>query len=199
MEKKVLGMRETMSVTLDQLRESVKLLAQYRAKMQTLKIRIKIEEKVKQTYEAANFEKRHKLLEEQFATAQKRQEALQVEIKTIQTSWADYYAMAIEDIKQRFAEIDKTTFTQYLTRQKAENEKIESELAEILGQVQALESEISTKTEKKSKDGQDTEHLHKLKQQAEEKQIRFRTLLNRKSVMYAELLMNARILMDMND
>jgi surfactin synthase thioesterase subunit len=47
MEKKVLGMRETMSVTLDQLRESVKLLAQYRAKMQTLKIRIKIEEKVK--------------------------------------------------------------------------------------------------------------------------------------------------------
>ena len=139
------------------------------------------------------------MLEEQFATAQKRQEALQVEIKTIQTSWADYYAMAIEDIKQRFAEIDKTTFTQYLTRQKAENEKIESELAEILGQVQALESEISTKTEKKSKDGQDTEHLHKLKQQAEEKQIRFRTLLNRKSVMYAELLMNARILMDMND
>ena len=41
--------------------------------------------------------------------------------------------MAIEDIKQRFAEIDKTTFTQYMTRQKAENEKIESELSEILG------------------------------------------------------------------
>ena len=38
-----------------------------------------------------------------------------------------------------------------------------------------------------------------MKQEAEKKQIRFRTLLNRKSVMYAELMMNARILMDMND
>ena len=32
--------------------------------MQTLKVRIKIEEKVKQTYEAGQYEKRHKMLEE---------------------------------------------------------------------------------------------------------------------------------------
>lgn len=38
-----------------------------------------------------------------------------------------------------------------------------------------------------------------LKLEAEQKLIRFRTLLNRKSVLYAELLTNARILMDMND
>merc|ERR1719242_941358 len=76
-----------MSMTLDQLKESVKILAEYKAKMQTLKVRIKIEEKVKQTYEAGQFEKRHKLLEEQLAGAQKRQENLEIEIKTIQTSW----------------------------------------------------------------------------------------------------------------
>ena len=194
MEKKVLGMRETMSMTLDQLKESVKTLAEYKAKMQTLKVRIKIEEKVKQTYEAGQYEKRHKLLEEQLAAADKRQENLQVEIKTIQSSWADYYAMAIEDIKQRFTEIDKTTFNEFMVRQKQENEEVERELSAILGEVQSLETEIT-----KSQEGQDTEHLHRLKQQAEEKQIRFRTLLNRKSVMYAELLMNAKILMDMND
>lgn len=187
-------MRETMSMTLDQLKESVKTLAEYKAKMQTLKVRIKIEEKVKQTYEAGQYEKRHKLLEEQLAAAEKRQENLQVEIKTIQSSWADYYAMAIEDIKQRFTEIDKTTFNEFMVRQKQENEEVERELSAILGEVQSLETEIT-----KSQDGQDTEHLHRLKQQAEEKQIRFRTLLNRKSVMYAELLMNAKILMDMND
>ena len=39
----------------------------------------------------------------------------------------------------------------------------------------------------------------KLKFEAEQKLIRFRTLLNRKSVLYAELLNSARILMDMND
>ena len=64
MEKKVLGMRATMGITLEQLRESTKLLAQYRVKMQTLKIRTKIEEKVKATYEAAKFEQRHKMLED---------------------------------------------------------------------------------------------------------------------------------------
>ena len=157
-------MRETMSMTLDQLKESVKILAEYKAKMQTLKVRIKIEEKVKQTYEAGQFEKRHKLLEEQLAGAQKRQENLEIEIKTIQTSWADYYAMAIEDIKQRFAEIDKTTFNEFMVRQKQENEDIERELSAILGEVQSLETEIT-----KSQDGQDSEQIHKLKQQAEEK------------------------------
>ena len=105
-----------MGITLDQLRESTKLLSQYRVKMQTTKIRIAIEEKVKASYDAANFEKRHKLLQEQLATSQKRQETLTVEISTIQSSWADYYAMAIEDIKQRFAEVDKATIMQYLTK-----------------------------------------------------------------------------------
>lgn len=107
MERKVLGMKNSMGITLEQLRQSTKLLAQYRVKMQTLKIRIQIEEKVKATYESAKFEERYKLLEQQFATSQKRQESLKVEIETIQNSWADYYAMAIEDIKTRFSEIDK--------------------------------------------------------------------------------------------
>ena len=159
MEKKVLGMRETMSMTLDQLKESVKVLAEYKAKMQTLKVRIKIEEKVRQTYEAGQYEKRHKMLEEQLITAEKRQESLQIEIKTIQSSWADYYAMAIEDIKQRFAEVDKATFNEFMVKQKQENEEIERELSAIMGEVQSLETEIV-----KSKDGQNTDHLHKLKQ-----------------------------------
>ena len=92
------------------------MLAQYRAKMQTLKIRIQIEQKVKATYEAAKFEQRHKMLEEQLAISEQRQEALAVEIQTIQSSWADYYAAAIEDIKLRFSEIDKTTVMQYLQK-----------------------------------------------------------------------------------
>ena len=43
------------------------------------------------------------------------------------------------------------------------------------------------------------EEIVQLKFQAEQKLIRFRSLLNKKSVLYAELLNNARILMDMND
>lgn len=38
-----------------------------------------------------------------------------------------------------------------------------------------------------------------LKFEAEQKLIRFRNLLNKKSVLYQELLTSARILMDMND
>lgn len=197
LEKKVLGMRETMSITLDQLRESTKLLAQYRVKMQTTKIRIAIEEKVKASYDAANFEKRHKMLQDQLATSQKRQEALTEEIATVQTGWADYYALAIDDIKHRFAEIDKATIMQYLSKQKTENEALEKELTAILGEVQTLEKQITTKSD--AQDAKADEYLVRLKQEAEQKQIRFKTLLNRKSVMYAELLMNARILMDMND
>ena len=43
MEKKVLGMRETLSVTLNQLKESAKFLAKYKAKIQTLKMRLRIQ------------------------------------------------------------------------------------------------------------------------------------------------------------
>ena len=47
MEEKVLTMRETMTVTLQQLRENTRLVEQYKIRMQTLKIRTAIENKVK--------------------------------------------------------------------------------------------------------------------------------------------------------
>lgn len=43
------------------------------------------------------------------------------------------------------------------------------------------------------------EDLIRLKSLIEEKLINFKNLLNKKSALYAELLTNARILMDIND
>lgn len=43
--------------------------------------------------------------------------------------------MAIEDIKQRFAEVDKATFNEFMVKQKQENEEIERELSAIMGEV----------------------------------------------------------------
>ena len=45
----------------------------------------------------------------------------------------------------------------------------------------------------------DESDIVKLKEMAEQKLIRFRTLLNKKSVQYAELITSAKILMDLND
>lgn len=55
MEEKVLTMRESMQVTLQQLRENTRHIEQYKIRMQTMRIRIAIEQKVKDSYESAKF------------------------------------------------------------------------------------------------------------------------------------------------
>ena len=59
MEEKVLVMKESMSVTLGQLRENTRLIEQYKIRMRTMKIRIAIEQKVKDSSEAARFKERY--------------------------------------------------------------------------------------------------------------------------------------------
>jgi hypothetical protein len=53
MEEKVTTMKNSVTLTIDQLRENLKLLNQYKVKVQTMSIRVKIEQKVKAMYEAA--------------------------------------------------------------------------------------------------------------------------------------------------
>ena len=52
-------MKESMSVTLGQLRENTRLIEQYKIRMRTMKIRIAIEQKVKDSSEAARFKERY--------------------------------------------------------------------------------------------------------------------------------------------
>jgi predicted DNA-binding protein YlxM (UPF0122 family) len=55
-EGKVQAMKKSVTVSVDQLRENLKLLNQYKVKLQTMTIRVKIEQKVKAMYESAQFE-----------------------------------------------------------------------------------------------------------------------------------------------
>ena len=104
------------------------------------------------------------------------------------------------DIKDRFAQINSSQFKTYLEEQQSESDKLDRELDSIAGEVQQLEVDVQSTTSTQATDEEnDQEAIVQLKYQAEQKLIRFRTLLNRKSVLYSELLTNARILMDMND
>jgi len=63
MEEKVLGMRESMNVTIQQLRENTRMIEQYKIRMQTMKIRIAIEQKVNDSFVGAKFEQRYQQME----------------------------------------------------------------------------------------------------------------------------------------
>lgn len=120
----------------------------------------------------------------------------------IQTGWNEYYTKAVVEIKDRFSQINASAFTEYMEEQKVENDKLDRELDQITGEVQQLEMDVqSTTSTQASNENADSQQdaIVQLKFEAEQKLIRFRTLLDRKSVLYSELLTNARILMDMND
>lgn len=55
MEEKVLTMKESMTVTLQQMRENMRMIEQYKIRMKTMKIRVAIEQKVRDSFEAAKF------------------------------------------------------------------------------------------------------------------------------------------------
>ena len=61
MEEKVLGIKESMTITLQQLRENTRQTEQYKVRMQTMKIRIAIETKAREAFDAAKFEQRYQL------------------------------------------------------------------------------------------------------------------------------------------
>ena len=87
-----------------------------------------------------------------------------------------------------------------MEEQKQESEKLDQELEQITDDVKQLEMDVqSTTSTQASNEDEGQEAIVQLKFEAEQKLIRFRNLLNKKSVMYSELLTNARILMDMND
>ena len=56
-------MQENMVETLGQLRENTRLIEQYKVRLQTMKIRIAIESKVKDSYESAKFQERYAMVE----------------------------------------------------------------------------------------------------------------------------------------
>lgn len=80
MEEKVLTMRESMTMTLQQLRENTRLIEQYKIRQQTMKIRIAIETKVKESNESAKFQERYQMLDRQVKEQTSKQEALQVQV-----------------------------------------------------------------------------------------------------------------------
>lgn len=201
MEEKVLQMKESMNVTLQTLRENTRLIEQYKIRMQTMKIRIAIEQKVKDSFEAAKFQERHQQMELNLKESLQRQQALQVQVAQIRQGWKDYFAEALREIKDRFESINSKAFQKFIDEQKRESDRLDRELEQASSEVQGLELDIcsTTSTQATDEDGEGQEAIVQLKFQAEQKLIRFRTLLNRKSVLYAELLNSARILMDMND
>lgn len=116
MEEKVLTMRESMQVTLQQLRENTRLIEQYKIRMQTMRIRIAIEQKVKDSYESAKFQERYAALERDMQDSKQKQESLQVQVKKIQGSWGEYYASALTAIKSRFEQINSSKFLAFMEK-----------------------------------------------------------------------------------
>lgn len=72
-EAKVAQMKGAMTITFEQLRENLKLLNQYKVKVQTISIRIKIEQKVKSMNTVAQFEQRKVELTSEIAKAKDSQ------------------------------------------------------------------------------------------------------------------------------
>lgn len=116
MEEKVLTMRESMQVTLQQLRENTRLIEQYKIRMQTMRIRIAIEQKVKDSYESAKFQERYAALERDMQDSKQKQESLQVQVKKIQGGWGEYYASALTAIKSRFEQINSSKFLAFMEK-----------------------------------------------------------------------------------
>ena len=86
------------------------------------------------------------MLERQIKEQTTKQEALQVQVDSIQKGWDEYYAKAITEIKDRFSQINAQAFVSYMEEQKQESEKLDRELDQITGDVQQLEMDVQSTT-----------------------------------------------------
>lgn len=167
---------------------------QYKVRMQTIAIRIKIEQKVKAMNDAAMFEQRKAALVAEIDKSKASHRQLEAEVKKVKEGWLVYYEEAIKELKLRFKEIDREALKAWTDKSEKERAELEAEIAQISKEVEQLDREIDKTTPEAS-----DEDLSRLKRLTEEKLVHFKNLMNKKQTLYAEMLTNARILMDIND
>lgn len=150
-------------------------LNQYKVRMQTIAIRIKIEQKVKAMNDAAMFEQRKAALLAEIDKSKASHRLLEAEIKKVKEGWLVYYEEAIENLKLSFKEIDRETLKAWTDKSERERSELEAEIKLISKEVEQLDHEIDKTTAEPS-----DEDLIRLKRLTEEKLVHFKNLMNKK-------------------
>ena len=143
---------------------------------------------------AAQFEQRKAEIIAEIAKSKDSYKQLEAQLKQTNEGWLQYYEEAIDELKQNFKEVDRDALKTWLEKSENEKRELEAEIKQVTQEVDQLDLEIN-KTEPERSD----EELARLKQLTEEKLVHFKTLMNKKQTLYAEMLNNARLLMDIND
>jgi len=150
-------------------------LNQYKVRMQTIAIRIKIEQKVKAMNDAAMFEQRKAALLAEIDKSKASHRLLEAEIKKVKEGWLVYYEEAIENLKLSYKEIDRETLKAWTDKSERERSELEAEIKLISKEVEQLDHEIDKTTAEPS-----DEDLIRLKRLTEEKLVHFKNLMNKK-------------------
>lgn len=148
---------------------------QYKVRMQTIAIRIKIEQKVKAMNDAAMFEQRKAALIAEIDKSKASHRQLEAEVKKVKEGWLVYYEEAIENLKLSFKEIDREALKAWAEKSERERSELEAEIKQITKEVEQLDHEID-----KTSDEASDEDLIRLKQLTEEKLAHFKNLMNKK-------------------
>jgi cell division protein FtsB len=143
--------------------------------MQTIAIRIKIEQKVKAMNDAAMFEQRKAALIAEIDKSKASHRQLEAEVKKVKEGWLVYYEEAIENLKLSFKEIDREALKAWAEKSERERSELEAEIKQITKEVEQLDHEID-----KTSDEASDEDLIRLKQLTEEKLAHFKNLMNKK-------------------
>ena len=143
--------------------------------MQTIAIRIKIEQKVKAMNDAAMFEQRKAALIAEIDKSKASHRQLEAEVKKVKEGWLVYYEEAIENLKLSFKEIDREALKAWAKKSERERSELEAEIKQITKEVEQLDHEID-----KTSDEASDEDLIRLKQLTEEKLAHFKNLMNKK-------------------
>ena len=147
---------------------------QYKVRMQTIAIRIKIEQKVKAMNDAAMFEQRKAALIAEIDKSKASHRQLEAEVKKVKEGWLVYYEEAIENLKLSFKEIDREALKAWAEKSERERSELEAEIKQITKEVEQLDHEID-----KTSDEASDEDLIRLKQLTEEKLAHFKNLMNK--------------------
>jgi len=112
------------------------------------------------------------------------------QLRMVQESWEEYYRDTLDELKIKIEENDNSWIYEAINDI---NSKMFSN-EDILYECDELEAKLN----KAADEGSD-EELQELKRQAEQHLLELRKTINRKSVLYAELLSNSRILIEINE
>ncbi|CDW71950.1 gas2 domain containing protein [Stylonychia lemnae] len=191
-EKSIHDRRQQIHELLDSLQDTSTEISQLKVQAQTNQYKLEYELSLKEMYDTHQYENRMRKINTEIEQSQKKTQILREELTRISEYWSDYYEDSITQLRQRIEELNSQSLLDQIDKLLHQIKEKDAILSELQYGINDIQNEVS-------KVHSTDQELQQAKQEYQEKFKLYHRLLNEKSILYDQMYVSARQLINRDE